>query len=694
MMRLSIRYTTLIAALASMSVYAAEPVTKLSTVEVNAAEDEGKIDELKPESIRNRYRVPLSNRAGIETFTSKEIEALKPRDIFDLLDKATGITVSYQGRKNPFFVRERGGGTFTYIINGAILPTVTQRILQKIPLKAIEEMQVVRDSTALTLGPTVNIGASGSGDGLNTGYIIIKTKQPKKDEIIGTVQVEKADAQPFANNESLILGKRLNYKDAKGYLGALGSRLDRPSKPEWFDGQNAEAGILTSGFEYGILSVDFMAYADTGRFEMQRAQAGLATAATNQMKWYYDPIDTVVYTLNGNLNWDSHNSSLFSLFQTSFTQTENDTNFPPYSKTITAADNFSNYGEKTRGFSFRHHAQYDKTILQVGVQQTRSWALGSSGPNPSTKWDTDVLGFGVTLEQRLFNDQLSLDAGFRLDEKHAKSSGITSAQSNVDMPKALALSFGARWQIDPVYALNARYFDGSQGNQGSFNIQSLPSTTLHPESQQRMEFGGDAKLFQLFNPSFTWFDVKIDNQKTQTATQYSSYGNLYYYYTESNNHRTGFEFVIKGELGEHSRYKTSWTHMITNTATNSLVSGTTANDLFDISAEHEWAGFVFNVSEKFVGPYNGGGPSSVNGITNQSFAVDGQWHTIGNYVRVDANISREFKLEPSNIGGFGIAPTTLKGTVYARNIGDSHYMTIYPWPDRGRTIGAEFSIEY
>jgi hypothetical protein len=51
------------------------------------------------------------------------------------------------------------------------------------------------------------------------------------------------------------------------------------------------------------LSVDFIAYANAGRFEMQRAQAGLATAATNQMK--YDPIDTIVYTLNGNLNWDS-----------------------------------------------------------------------------------------------------------------------------------------------------------------------------------------------------------------------------------------------------------------------------------------------------------------------------------------------------------------------------------------------------
>ncbi|MDD2759283.1 MAG: TonB-dependent receptor plug domain-containing protein [Methylomonas sp.] len=685
-------FSIMLAAACGTPSYAAD--TALPSIEVvGDAEDKETREDLKPESIKNRYRVPLSNRAGVETFTVKEIEALKPKDVFDLLDKATGMTVTYQGRRNPFFVKERGGGSFTYIINGAILPTVTQRILQKIPLKAIEELQVVRDATALTLGPLVNIGASGSGDGLNTGFIIIRTRQPKKDEFSLTGAVEQADGQPVANKESLLLGKRLSYQGVEGYVGGLGSRLDKPSEPEWFDGQNADAGMVSSGLEYGILKLDFMAYADTGRFEMQRAAAGLATAATNQMKWYYDPIDTAVFSLDGALNWDENHSSLFSLFQTSFNQTENSTNFPPYSNAIKAADNFSYYWEKTQGWSFRHHMKYDGTILQLGAQQTRSMAQGSSGSNANTKWDTEVLGFGATLEQRLFDERLSLDAGIRRDSKHATTStaALNNANSNVDMPAATALSFGGRWQVTPTYALNARYFNGDQGTQGDLNIQSKTGT-LHPEKQQRMEFGIEAKFMPQFIPSLTWFDVKIDNQKSQTSTTYSLYGNTYYYYTESNNRREGLELMIRGSFGEHSRYKVGWTHMTSNISSNASVANTNANDLINFSVEQDWGPYILNASMKHVGAYDGGGPGA--GGPGGSFAADQQWHTIGNYTRVDANVSREFILGPSDLGGLQIGQTTLKATLYAQNLGNVHYMTIYPWQDRGRILGAEISINY
>jgi len=85
------------------------------TVESTSTNIDYPRDDLQPDSFSNPYRVPTSNRSGTEVFTATDIANLKPRDVFDLLDKATGLTITYQGRKNPYFVKERGGGSFTYI---------------------------------------------------------------------------------------------------------------------------------------------------------------------------------------------------------------------------------------------------------------------------------------------------------------------------------------------------------------------------------------------------------------------------------------------------------------------------------------------------------------------------------------------------------------------------------------------------
>lgn len=128
-------------------------------------------DDIKLDSINNLYRVESSAKAGVQVITQKEIEAYHPKDVLDLLDKAIGIDVTFHGRKSPFFVNVRGGGSLTYIIDGAILPSPANRILQKIPTKAIEEIQIIRGSTALALAPSIGIGASNSGSGINTGFV-------------------------------------------------------------------------------------------------------------------------------------------------------------------------------------------------------------------------------------------------------------------------------------------------------------------------------------------------------------------------------------------------------------------------------------------------------------------------------------------------------------------------------------------
>ena len=246
-------------------------------------ETDGQREDLKADSVANLYRVEASARFGTEVFTEKDIKALHPNNVFDLLDKAAGVNLIYQGRRSPFIVEERGGGSFTYIIDGAVLPPSSNRILYKFPVAAIEEMQIVRGSTSLTLGPSIPIGASNSGSGLNTGFIIIRTKQPKKTEAVLMASAEKAKGgHPIETSESVYAGTRFGEGDKdkdksgadagpiKGYLAGLAAKMDRPSLDEWYDGRSNEGGMGSAGFSLGKLNVNMMAYKDSGTLEMQR----------------------------------------------------------------------------------------------------------------------------------------------------------------------------------------------------------------------------------------------------------------------------------------------------------------------------------------------------------------------------------------------------------------------------------------
>lgn len=645
--------------------------------EITVTEQSSRPD-LAPDSPTNPYRVPVSNRAGIQTFSAEDIRNLRPRDIFDLLDKATGITVTYQGRKNPYFVKQRGGGSFTYIIDGAILPTVTQRILQRIPLTAIEEFQVVRDATALTIAPLINIGATGGGDGLNTGFIIIRTRQPKQDEVSLVASGEKAVNQPSANQESLFAGKHLggNGKDeVGGYVSGLASALYRPSKDDWFDGQKGEGGMFGAGLGNDRFSVNLMYYKETGRFEMQRG-INPRTGALDNSRWFYDPIDTEVWSLSSSLKWNADQTTLASLFSTRYGQKETTGTF------TTALPAPANYRERTSGYSLRHNARFGNTYINLGTQSTRSWAEGTSSGFGSLnqRWDSTVTGYGATIEQRLLDEKLFLDAGYRRDEKHVDTTDTSVRMRNVDLPPAQAVSIGGRWLFAPGYALNGRYFDGDQGSSGgNFSLQPLPGKKLDAEKQKRWELGVEGSFGSQVKASATWFDVNVKNQKAQTTTAYTYAGSQFYYYTQADSQRSGYELLVQGSFAQRSSYKASWTHLVRNE-----LSGTTglaankinANNLYDLSVSHGFGDYTANVSWKRVDEYYGSNSGTAPAVK------------VGGYDRFDANLMRDFRWN-------GVL---FSATLYGRNLGNSHYVTQQGptglYPDRGRTLGIELRTDF
>ncbi|MDD2830242.1 MAG: TonB-dependent receptor plug domain-containing protein [Sulfuricurvum sp.] len=671
---------SLLAATLLASSLQANETAALEPVKVTASEIHER-DDIKLDSPTNLYRVEKTAEAGTQVFTKADIDAYAPKDFFDLMDKAVGLDLTYQGRKSPFFLNMRGGGNITYIIDGAILPSTSNRILQKIPMSAIEEIQVIRGSTALYLGPSIGIGASNSGSGINTGFIVIRTKQPKKTEGLISAYAEKAGDHPSANGENIFVGTHLGSVESgfSGYIGGLVSRYDRPSQDTWFDGSDAQSGMITGGVTFGRFNINLMGYKDEGRFEMQRGVT--VTGALDNSKWYYDPINTKIISSDMGMQWSESQNTLFSIFSTQYNQKE-------------IAESFANnshsektYEEKTNGYSLRHSARFGDTLIQLGGQSTNSKGFGPNLSSSYNRFDTSVLGWSASIEQKLFGGDVILDAGYRQDQKHINNSSTSttkdSANNDVDMAPARVIALGALWNITPMFSLNGRYFQGTEGTGGDFDLKTQDGSVLHAEKQKRTEIALEAKIASYFKPTLTWFNVDFNNQKSASSNTYTDTdGNIYYYYTEADSLRRGIELAFKGKSNGFD-YLIAWTHMTDISTTN--VSGVTTDyiaienpeDSFTGKVGYTWNNYRANISAKRVSEYH-----QSTSAMGTAYAVN-----LGDYTRVDANIAGDFKL--SNL--------TFTAKLYGRNLGDEQYATRYTtgyYYDRGRTLGLELSMAF
>jgi len=443
-------------------------------------------EEMRPDSPRNPYRVEKTGQFGVEIFTQEDIQNLAPKDVFDLLTKAAGIDVTYQGRKSPFFVNERGGGNVTFIIDDAILPTTSNRILQNIPLGAIEEIQIVRGSTALAIGPSIPIGSSASGSGISSAFVIIRTKRPSETQAIVSTFAEQSPSEPVANGQSAYLAKTFGKpKGDHAYVALSLSRMARPSNDQTFDAENGRSIMGSGGFSLGKLSANGMVYVDSGKFDMQRGVT--VTGALDPSEWYYDPIKTSVISADATYAWTAHQTTIVQFFDTKYNQHEIDASFA--NATVTTRD----FRERNGGFSLRHNEQFGGTLVQLDHQVTSDEGFGPNLSNNYNNWKTRVSGWSASVEQSLWKNAVTIDAGFRRDQKHidysATRATALSADSNTDLAPAIIYTGGARWRISPKFALNARYFHSNEGTTSNFGLTALAGVTLLPEKQDWVEGG-------------------------------------------------------------------------------------------------------------------------------------------------------------------------------------------------------------
>ena len=184
------------------------------------------------EPVTSPYAVPESSQLQTEVWTKEEIEALHPQTVWDVLEQVPGMEVTYQGRQHLDFSNMRGTGSFGVILDGVYVSSL-DRILATLPVDAIESMTIVRDATALTLGPLTNFGASTGSS--NQGFVVIKTKRASTLEgglvaSYGTFDTEKAHLYQGAK-----IGN-FDYRIAATYNSTDGKNDDE--KHDWYNGSD------------------------------------------------------------------------------------------------------------------------------------------------------------------------------------------------------------------------------------------------------------------------------------------------------------------------------------------------------------------------------------------------------------------------------------------------------------------------
>ncbi len=108
--------------------------------------------ELAPNSPLNAYRVPESSNNHTQTISREEIEQLRPTDAFELLNSSTGVIATSGSRKGFKGLSIRGDANFIWIIDGAYLQSsMASRMMNTLPVGAIEEVKIVRGGSALFL---------------------------------------------------------------------------------------------------------------------------------------------------------------------------------------------------------------------------------------------------------------------------------------------------------------------------------------------------------------------------------------------------------------------------------------------------------------------------------------------------------------------------------------------------------------
>ncbi|QGM44348.1 TonB-dependent receptor plug domain-containing protein [Methylocystis heyeri] len=641
--------------------------------------------DLQPDNVANMARVAPSSRPHTETFTRQDIEDLNPQNIFGLLQNATSVLVTYQGRKFPNNLKFRGDSNFGFVVDGAYMSAQTAGLMmQTLPLSQVDQVDIVRDPSALTLGPLVDFGSASGA--LNSGFVVIRTHIPQNTEAEFRTAVETYGGVLGSAYGGYVFDKQPGSLPT--FISGFIQKSSNEGPPNFYAWNDTTAGLLKGGFSAGILETNWTLFQESTRYGFQQATFGQNTPSLIGQKWSYSPMEATFLTSNSNLNWDAHNVSLITL---SYTKTQDNNVLAAFNNGIVTVNNEKSY---TGQINARHSFTWDGTLAQLGIQYI-NWSnpTGQTSYAGYARKEDTLSGYG-NFEQKLFSDRLTLDGSFRVDD-HYDYIGVDQAASgsstryfyNRGFPLAINYAAGATLKplkefdlgaFDPLreVAFSGRYSHTEQSDVSGIIPDN--GVTLLPELQDKYEAAVILPLYSWFKPQVTYFDTEIANDKT--PSRYITYnGQLTPVWTQANTVRKGVEAVATGvfldnPLGKTS-YRASYTRLTEawSGSTSTPYGMTIPRSMANFALTQAWNKFTATVAVNYVSAFW----SNFN-------SADGAYHQVGNYATVDANLAYDFPIS----GG------DAKLTFYGRNITNKRYETIYGYPAWGAVWGSELKLAF
>jgi iron complex outermembrane receptor protein len=633
--------------------------------------------DLLPRSARNAYRTTASGDTQSQTITREEIEELRPRDVFDLLNSTTGAISSTGSRKGFSGLSIRGDTNFRWIVDGALLqPTMASRVMAALPVMAIEEIKVVRGANALTMGPMV--GSASPGGAPVNGFIVVRTRKPSKDEAQARVALESNST----TQTSAWGGKMVGDPETKTYVAGLLNYSDTDGPSEKLDNgagynvaKQSTSGLVKTGLDTAGWLVDFMAYQDEGQFQIPNTNSHGSPQAVGN--WVMDPAKTNIFALSGSKGWDSRNTTLLSLSQSKSEQRL---------FTTSAVQN----NNETTHLNLRHNIDVDKTRYVVGGDYMHWNSPTGQQYYEGIQREEVTKGMFAQVEQSLLDDRLTLDASARHDKVDVlhgldyytggaqPPGGVNTNLKTTDkkLPTAKFYSVGSSWALTKDWRLLGRYGESFQPTDG---LKAAPNVVLSDDRQTKWELGMEGHVSHSFNPSLNFFNRKVLNEKAINATANKAYAasasaacgaysvtNITPCYTQSDTVRGGFELAATGAFGDRSSYRTSLTQF---TKLSTAIENTTPKNVFDFSVIHGMGLYTVSGAVKYVSSY----ASTATGV-----------NYLGGYTRYDMGVGRDFR----------ISNTPVKATVYGRNLTDKKYEASLGVQDVGRVLGVEMIAKF
>ncbi len=614
------------------------------------------------EPVTSPYAVPESSKLATEIITKEEIEEIHPQTVYDILEYVPGMEVTFQGREHIDFANMRGMGKFGIIIDGVYVQSA-DRFLSSFPVEAIESIRVVRDASALLLGPLTNFGA-GSGSS-NQGFIIIKTKRASKLEGGFTTSYGSfhTDKEHIYQGDKV---KDFDYRVAYTHRNSLG-------KTSWYNAYRDQSVLFRGGYaKEGAVNADIFYYTSRGMREIARGEIGDGTKSDGSLgsaKWRFNPLQTDMVALNLSKAWNAVQTTTFSASYTSVLLNKEANTFPKESALTSADQDIHGYQ-----LDLRHTAQFKNNLIKVGGQMLSSTSPTGLAPTTGQRSEEDMYSFFVWDEYKIYGDKVKIDGGIRVDKKYFGNSPVTGTPQHEWAKETYTYAAGIAYNPTPTYTLTGR-FAYSENTPASYQVDSTTRTALPAEKRFRYEGGVLANFHPALNPWVTLFYYDTKNEKASAGSYIDPVtGEEIDLVTNADVKTKGVEVGFSGQLMKSLSYRLNYSYVNSDDHDTNI---SMVHHMASARISHTYKGFDTNLMLKYVGPKK----QSVTGKGKKSK------YEMGDYTRIDANVGYNFK----------VFQRATKLMVYGQNLGDVHYTTRYvaaAYKDPGRIIGVQLSYSF